>query len=129
MKLEELIVDGKIQLPDRQSRYTPDLGVIPAGTEVYCGICKCKCNETRDCRGPRSFVQAIGRPKEYWEDKPPTHDTWICPHYASRWHEQAEKLLDMAESTPSKFLEETFQREAAEIIKNQEQSKDWSRFS
>lgn len=47
----------------------------------------------------------------------------------ANWHQQAEKLLDLAHSTPSKYLEEIFLKEAAEIVENKQSSKEWSRFS
>lgn len=120
--LDEEIVDGKLFLLDRQTRYTPDPGVVPANTEVYCGLCKTKCEEHRNVNGPRGFVMAISGSKSL-------HDAFYCPHMNVDWHEQAEKLLDMAHSTPSKHLEETFLKEAAEIIENKEPPKEWSRWS
>jgi hypothetical protein len=120
--LDEKIVDGKLFLPDRQTRYTPDPGVVPAGTEVYCGLCKTKCDEHRDLNGPRGFVQAMARGKS-------PHDAFYCPHTDANWHQQAEKLLDLAHSTPSKHLEEIYLKEAAEIVENKQASKEWSRFS
>jgi len=120
--LIEKIVEGKLYLPERMTRFTPDLGEVPAGTEVFCGLCNTKCEEHRNVNGPRGFAMAMSGSKS-------PHDAWYCPCYNERWHEQAEKLLDLAHSTPSKSLEGIYLQEAAEIIENRKCSKEWSRFS
>lgn len=114
------IVDGKLFLPNRQTYYTPDPGVVPAGTKVYCGLCKTKCEAHRRV-GPRGFVQAMARGKNQ-------HDAFYCPHMNANWHKQAEELLNMAENTPSEFLEKIFLFEAGKIIENKKQSKKWKHF-
>lgn len=115
------IVDGKLYLPFRQTRYTPDPGEVPANTEVFCGICKSKCEERRNIDGPRGFVQAMGRGTSL-------HDAWHCPHINDDWHEQAERLLEMANATPSVFLEKTFVGEAFDIIDKKKPTKKWNRY-
>lgn len=115
------IVDGKLYLPDRQTRYTPDPSIVPEGTEVFCGVCKSKCEEHRNVNGPRGFAEAMGRGGS-------THDSWYCTHSEEDWHEQVERLMEMAYATPSTTLEKIFLLEAIDIVDKKQSTKKWNRY-
>ena len=108
-----------------QYRYTPDPGTIPEGTDVLCGVCKCRMICRRNVPispwsvivNPRGFVQAMGKGKSL-------HDVYECPQKETDWHEQVLALRKAAEDTPSAKQERDFLEEADAVLANETATKE-----
>lgn len=111
----------EIRLPPLQMYYTPDLGEVPEGDIVLCGVCGNKCTERRNVNGPRGWAQAMSKGKSL-------HDSFKCPSHKERWHEQALKLLKMAQDTPSLLIANLYEKEAKEILETRKTTKNFSMF-
>lgn len=104
-----------------QCRYTPDVGVVPEGENVLCGVCGDKMTETRDHNGARGFAQAMSKTTS-------VHDLFECPNVNEDWHRQVISLRRKAWSTPSLSLAALFEAEVDSILENREATKTFSMF-
>lgn len=103
-----------------QERYTPDVGVVPEGEEVCCGVCGDKMNERRNCLGARGYAQAMSGGRS-------CYDEFECPNIGEKWHEQVIALRRVVEKTPSKVLATLLQSEAEGVLKTRKETKEFSR--
>ena len=101
-----------------EDHYMPDPGECDS---VDCGICSQPMTVTRNVSGPTSFAAAMGRLHRL-------HDSFVCPSRDEDWHIQAKKLIQMAQETPSKRLEEMFLFEAQEILFKKTATKEVSKW-
>jgi hypothetical protein len=90
-----------------------DLFVTAPGSvdETYCRVCGTKCRVERNTYGPTGWIAAMARHSCY-------HDKFICPHGDKEWHEQALKLVQAIEETPSKRTAELIKLDLEEILSN-----------
>lgn len=93
--------------------FTPDLGTVES---MPCRVCGAECVVKRGLSGPRSSIEAMGRPKDYWKDKPPTHDSFYCPHAGEEWHDHALYLFREIEKTKSVRLQKLMREELHETL-------------
>lgn len=110
---------NSITLARRQYSYTPDVGKIPKGTKVYCGVCGDECIETRNCYGPRTYIDAMTKHKS-------SYDSWSCPNGMEIWHIQAYMLMCKSDETPSARLAKLYEEEIIDILKSRKETKKFS---
>jgi hypothetical protein len=104
-------------------RYTPDSGKVEG--PVNCGVCGSEMEVTRNCTGPRSFVEAMLKDPDV--SRVP-HDVFCCPHSREDWHKQVVAILRQAKETPSSRLESLLRTEAEEILISRKATKLVSNF-
>lgn len=102
--------------PNTDGYYTPDCGEVPKGEKVCCGVCNDKMKVKRNCYGPRGFASAMAGSKHHY-------DSFTCPNYKEKWHEQVVKLRREARSTSSAKLAQMFLEEVDDILKNRKPTK------
>jgi hypothetical protein len=107
-----------IKLGEMQTRWYPDIGEVPEGTDVLCGVCLSRCLEFRNIMGPRSWVEAIGGMKRT------PHDQFLCPYVSEKWHTQAEAILHESRRTPSAWLSGLLSKEAKDIMESKQCTKE-----
>lgn len=89
---------------------------------IMCGFCNSEMNVRRNVNGATGMAEAMAKRSHL-------HDSFECPSKDEDWHIQAKKLIQMAQETPSKRLEEMFLLEAQEILfKKTATKKDFRRF-
>ena len=83
----------------------------------FCCVCGQELDVSRNVMGPTSSVEAMAGHKHL-------HDSFTCKNSGEKWHMQALAILQKAEETPSKIIEDQLKLEAAEIISKKEATKD-----
>ena len=102
-----------------QGIFTPNPGEYK---DVSCGVCGRIMDVKRDVFGATGFAEGMSRSGH-------KHDRFTCPDRDEKWHKQALKLFQMAEDTPSKFLEEIFLQESSKVVHYKKCIKDsWRDF-
>lgn len=98
--------------------FFPDPGL----KECYCEVCDTKMDVLRDCLDYTSWSGAMSKIKR-------KHDRFTCPYLSEKWHKQAAELFRLGKNTPSKLLQNMYEREAEGIIKVKRVTKDdWNNF-
>lgn len=100
-----------------QSAYTPDIGEVPEGSQVLCGVCSSVMDETRNCNGPRGWAMAMTGGKS-------PHDSFFCPHREEQWHRQVVALRQEAKNSVSGKIAAMLEAEAEEIMSTREATKE-----
>lgn len=94
--------------------YTPDLGVVPHGESVHCGVCCDKMDETRNAFGPRGFAAAMSK---NWTH----HDVFCCPNKNKSWHKKVVSLRNEIASTSSSKIKEMLESEVQELLSTRQE--------
>lgn len=111
-----------IKLNHQMCRYTPDIGEVPDGEIVLCGVCGDPMNEKRNVTAARGFFQGVTGTKTL-------HDVFVCGNIEKDWHCQVLALMKKSKDTPSAKLAQIYFEEANEILKNRTSTKDnWNKF-
>lgn len=105
-----------VELGNMQFRYFSDIGEVPEGSFITCGVCGDKMEEKRNCLGPRNYLESIGGHKHH-------HDQFFCPNRDSKWHKQVVALREQIQLTPSAKIAKMLEEEAAEILFTREETK------
>lgn len=106
-----------IKLNETMCRYTPDIGEVPDGEIVLCGVCGDPMSEKRNVTAARGFVQGITGTKTL-------HDIFVCGKIEEDWHRQVLALIKKSKKTPSAKMAKIYFEEANEILKNRVATKD-----
>jgi len=105
-----------------QDRFTPDAGSVDE--PVQCGVCGEAMLVVRNSRGPRGFVEAMGRRNKKNQGSP--HDIYSCPSRHESWHRQVRALRLKAAQTVSGREEQLLLAEAEEVLKSRVPTKEIS---
>ncbi|MFZ6020902.1 MAG: hypothetical protein ACOYXO_14945 [Chloroflexota bacterium] len=78
--------------------------------ERICRVCGTPCLVERNKLGATSWVAAMAK-------RETLHDFFYCPHHEQGWHQQALKLVQAIEETPSKRLASLLQLDLIDLLK------------
>ncbi len=84
---------------------------VNARETMYCKVCGTQCQVQREVKGPRNWLEAMGRVEVL-------HDEFTCPHALESWHEQALDLLQEMEQTASQKLRSIMQKELTDLLRS-----------
>lgn len=110
--------------------FTPDAG---KKDKMFCEACGTEMDVERNVRGVRGISSTTAGwfyslPEEEQEKRKSNYDKFTCPYAGYPWHTQVIKLVEKAERSPSKKIQDLLMEEANEIIKNKQATKIVSRF-
>ncbi len=90
---------------------TYDYASYPPGEqeELFCGVCNGKMDVKRNVDGATGMAEAMSKSKHL-------HDSFSCPNRPAEWHKQAKALIEDADKTSSKRIEDILIAEAKEVI-------------
>lgn len=101
------VMDDDHKMGETQFSYCPDAGEVEG--PVFCGVCGQEALVTRNCKGPTSFLMAMGgSTREY--------DFFICPDASLGWHEQVVSIRKEINQTASERLKNMLREEVCEIL-------------
>lgn len=77
--------------------------------ELYCRICKSRCEVDRNVYGPINWVSAVAGSYKH-------HDKFRCLNSDTEWHRQALEIYIAIESMPSKRVAELMISDLKDIL-------------
>ena len=101
---------------DTQFRYTPDVGEVPQGQEIYCGVCGDKMQEERNVLGVRSWAESMARHLGTFGSY--RFDKWTCVHSTESWHKQVVSLRNEKHQTQSASIRKMLEEEIKLVLRD-----------
>lgn len=87
--------------------FTPDAGTV---NTCICKVCGSVMNIEKNCRGPTSYVEAIGKITR-------NYDHFTCNYSNESWHKTVLELILEKEKTASVSIKKMLEKEAHDLIK------------